>query len=98
MAQTMYNQLIRRANDDDIPITVQKVGQTLYIANWLGWAVSMLVLALWYYLMSTNTVERAPTIDTIGYPRVQIMSTESQIVDCPLMESPVRQRHLAAIF
>lgn len=98
MAQTMYSQLIRRANEDDIPITVQKVGQTLYVANWVGWAVSFITLTLWYYLMRGNTVDRAPTIDAVGYPRVQMILTDTPVFDQPLVESPVRKRNFAAVF
>jgi hypothetical protein len=99
VAQVTYGQLISRADDEDISITARKVGHTVYIANWVGSISSILALALWYRLIATEVVHRAPTLDTQSHAHART-SAVSPISTQGFVESPVetfvRKRNLAA--
>ncbi|PVH68764.1 hypothetical protein DL98DRAFT_599238 [Cadophora sp. DSE1049] len=92
IAQVTYGQLISRADDEDIPITAQKIGQILYVANWVGTVCSLFGLGIWYHIWSSNAVKRAPTIDTTSYPRARTSGAESPIQP---RQAPPRMRNFS---
>jgi hypothetical protein len=97
-AHFTFGQLIQRASDPEINARGHKQGHTVYMLNWVSTLLAFVSFALWSHLSASNTIRRAPTLDTRnlskGYEVAGTTGAESPILDSATSAKPTRRRTL----
>jgi hypothetical protein len=97
-AQFTFGQLIHQTSNPEINARSHRLGHAVYNLNWISVITALVSFYFWLQLSASNSIRRAPTLDTRGLVKgFDVGGTtgaESPVLDSATMAKPLRRKTL----